>query len=598
MMVIFRQPLHIVGMLALSLLLFSSATFAAENVLQNSSFEFSGSLDELPPGWMVFAGEMGKQMWVEKGHAADGEHALIIDTGGIRNTGLRSNPIPAVPGDVYDAAVMVYATPGNRPALYLDYWNANKQRIAVKSATATQIERWETLKTSLEAPPGTEWVSIILYANAVSNPGRVILDKASLSQDMSYRVKLSTDRPDAIYALDEAVTFIIRVDQGGQPVTDMDVEWRLTNDGVAALGTGRARLIDGEARVVGRLNQPGFLRLQVTVRDSDGPKVADVAAGIAPYLIEPSMPQPDDFDAFWNEKKAALAAVPATAYLTPVNSGHPNIESFDVQVDSLGAPVSGYMARPADAAAGSLPAIITLHGAGYGGAGLGTATGWAREGVLALDINAHGIPNGQPAAYYTQLSQGKLNTYWLQGRESRETFYFLGMFLRVIRAIDFLTSKPEWDRKTLILYGTSQGGAQSLAGAGLDDRVSFFVAGVTGMADLTGTTIGRPMGWPNMADLGRLPLEQTQNILETLRYFDGVNFASRSKADGFFTVGFLDATCRPTTVYAAYNALRGEKEIYNDLFAVHENTPEAVRRMREAVHNHIAKMKLNTAALS
>ena len=50
-------------------------------------------------------------------------------------------------------------------------------------------------------------------------------------------------------------------------------------------------------------------------------------------------------------------------------------------------------------------------------------------------------------------------------------------------------------------------------------------------------------------------------------------------------------TRAPTTVYTAYNAVRGQKDIYNDLYARHENTPEAVRRMREAVLRHVQEMR-------
>ena len=98
--------------------------------------------------------------------------------------------------------------------------------------------------------------------------------------------------------------------------------------------------------------------------------------------------------------------------------------------------------------------------------------------MLALDINAHGLPNGRPDAFYTGMANGELKEYRVRGRESRETIYFLGMFLRLVRAIDFLTAQPEWDGRTVIVHGSSKGGAQSLVAAGLDSRVTFFAAGV------------------------------------------------------------------------------------------------------------------------
>ena len=71
-------------------------------------------------------------------------------------------------------------------------------------------------------------------------------------------------------------------------------------------------------------------------------------------------------------------------------------------------------------------------------------------------------------------------------------------------------------------------------------------------------------------------------ILETVRYFDNVNFAARTHAkSAFVTVGFIDTTCPPTGVYAAYNALPIQKEIFNDVKAGHTNTPEASQAMTE-----------------
>lgn len=413
-----------------------------------------------------------------------------------------------------------------------------------------------------------------------------------MHEAVTYELRVATDKPEAVYGLDEPVTFVIRLTADRVPVPQAVVRWQITTE-TGTVQTGTAPLSDGEARVTARRRDPGFIRLEATVSGPQGEVAAAAAAAVAPEQITAARPAPDDFDAFWAEQKAALSAVPLEWALTPVAPGAAGVEAFDVQVAALGAPVSGYLARPAGAEPGSLPAIITFQGAGVGGGWLGTAVEWAREGFLALNINAHGIPNGQPAAYYTELAEGPLREYWLIGRESRDTFYFKGMFLRVVRAIDFIAAQPEWDGRTLVLYGTSQGGAQALAGAGLDGRVTLVVAGVTAMADLNGWLKNRPMGWPNMGPhFAHMPPAQAVRILETLRYFDVVHFAARTAADAFFTVGFLDDTCPPWTVYAAYNALPGRKAIYNDLDAGHENTPEALRRMREAVLAHAGRRRV------
>jgi cephalosporin-C deacetylase-like acetyl esterase len=222
-----------------------------------------------------------------------------------------------------------------------------------------------------------------------------------------------------------------------------------------------------------------------------------------------------------------------------------------------GAPVSGYLARPKGAAAKSLPVLLTVHGAGV--VSSNKQVDEAAKGLLALDINAHGILNGQPKAYYEDLAKGQLNDYPNRGRESRETYYFLGMYLRLIRAMDFLTAQPEWNGKELIVYGTSQGGGQSIVAAGLDARVTAFAANVPAMCEHT----SRVCGWPRLIprDAAGVP---DPRVLETARYFDAMNFATRTKADAVFSVGFVDDVCRPTSVYAAYNNVPGRKRIINE----------------------------------
>ena len=268
------------------------------------------------------------------------------------------------------------------------------------------------------------------------------------------------------------------------------------------------------------------------------------------------------------------------------------MEAFDVQIDCLGAPVSGYYGKPQNAKPKSLPAILFVHGAGVRSANLGSVYWAEREGgMLAFDINAHGIPNGKPAAFYEQLAAGDLKDYRSVGREDREQCYFKGMFLRLIRAIDFLTEQPEWDGKTVIVYGSSQGGFQAFAAAGLDSRVTFFCAGVPAGCDHTGTSANRINGWPKLVPVDADGKPNT-TVEQVARYFDCVNFATRAKCKGAaVTVGFIDTTCPPTSVYAAYNALTIPKSIHADTLSGHTSTPAASKFMQEAALQHVREMK-------
>ncbi|MEI6536861.1 MAG: acetylxylan esterase, partial [Verrucomicrobiaceae bacterium] len=287
------------------------------------------------------------------------------------------------------------------------------------------------------------------------------------AQDIQAELSIVPDRPDAIYRQGEIATFTVRMEQNGKPM-DGEVEWTFLKNGLADKMEGVVSLQGGSASISGTLSEPGFLPAQVKCEIGGKKLQAETAAGFDPLEIKPSMPVPGDFDTFWNEKKKSLAAVPANAVLTPVKSPSPRVEVFDLKADCVGRPVSGYLARPIGAKPRSLPAMLTLHGTGVLSSDLGQSIHWASQGLLALDMNAHGLPNGQPKEFYTNLAEGDLKNYGFKGCRSRDDYYFLGMYLRLIRAIDVLTSQPEWDGRTLIVHGDSQGGQQAIAAAGLD----------------------------------------------------------------------------------------------------------------------------------
>ena len=155
--------------------------------------------------------------------------------------------------------------------------------------------------------------------------------------------------------------------------------------------------------------------------------------------------------------------------------------------------------------------------------------------------------------------------------------------VHLVRALDFLTAQPEWNGRTVIVSGSSQGGAQALVAAGLDSRMTFFVAGVPAMCDHTGFKAGRINDWPKLIPTGEQPPD---HVTEADRYYDAVNFAARTKASGIVTVGFIDTTCPPTGRYAAFNAVAGEATIVDEPLSGHAVPPRSSEAMRSAILRH------------
>ncbi|HRH97863.1 MAG TPA: acetylxylan esterase, partial [Prosthecobacter sp.] len=148
-------------------------------------------------------------------------------------------------------------------------------------------------------------------------------------------LKASTDHADALYKVGETATFTLEARQDGKPLVEGKVVCVLSKDGVQPQPPQTLNVKDGKATIIGKLDEPGFLLLRATL----GKASAMAGAGYDPLKLQPSMPVPEDFDAFWAAQKAELAKVPMKSTLTPVTSPTNAVEAFEVQIDCLGKPV-------------------------------------------------------------------------------------------------------------------------------------------------------------------------------------------------------------------------------------------------------------------
>jgi cephalosporin-C deacetylase-like acetyl esterase len=379
------------------------------------------------------------------------------------------------------------------------------------------------------------------------------------------KISVEPDRKTALYEMGDSASFTIKVTDGGKPVLAGSLSYLVDNFlDVLTPKTGVTLTAEGAVIKVAS-KKPQFLRCVVTYRPEEGKPIVTVSSvGFAVTKIKPGLPVPDDFDQFWSEQKKILGQVKMEVVMTPVAHKEAKLESFDVQVTCAGgAPVSGYFSRPREAANKTLPAILWVHGAGVRGSSLGNSRAGAREGMLSMDINAHGLPNGKPGDFYATQARGPLANYRHAGRGSRDTIYFRGMYLRIVRAIDFLVSQPQWDGKNVIVIGHSQGGGQSLVAGGIDPRVTTIAVGVPAICDHGGRESGQINGWPKLVPYDGNG-QADKKALEASRYIDAVNFASRCQAKAIMSVGFVDTVCPPSSCYAAYNLLQGEKRVVNE----------------------------------
>jgi len=364
----------------------------------------------------------------------------------------------------------------------------------------------------------------------------------------------STDKEPVAYQPDEKMTFTLQLLEDGRPLAGKILKWTRTgDDGQTAKGEAVSAAAS-PVQLSTSSGKPGFVRLEVAVFNADGSplkdaKGADVkfegGAGVQPEKLQ-GFPEPADFDAFWQRQKARLAEVPVKAALTEVASKRPAFATYDVKVDCAGGkPVSGYLTLPKDAKPKSLRAQVSFRGYSVCG-----ADPEYQDGALVFQINAHGIENGREPEYYKALAEGELKGYGFHDAENAkpETAYFNGMMLRVMRALEYVKTRPEWNGRELVASGGSQGGLQAVTAAALDRDVTRCGAYKPWCCDLDGVKLGRLRGWrPNVAD--------------GLGYYDTATMGKRVTCETFINAGLGDYVCPPSGVAVLYNNVKGPKTI-------------------------------------
>ncbi len=328
------------------------------------------------------------------------------------------------------------------------------------------------------------------------------------------------------------------------------------------LRSGELDLSAGPQRVEVRLTEPGMVFMTVT---PEGGKPSDYGAAVEPEKIGPASPRPADFDAFWERKLTEMRAIPSEPVFKLGESPDPAIEYGTFEMNHVnGTKVYGQYAKPK--ASDKLPAVLLLQWAG----GPYRLDPWwvvtrAQQGYLAFNIQPHNVPATEPDSFYAGLPAAVKNYTQVHQRD-RERNSFVEMYLRGCRAVDLITTRPDWDGKTLVLLGTSMGGQQSIAVAGLHPKVSHMIVNVPAGCDIAARPFGRSETYPFYP-------QDDAKALDVAGYIDGTHFAPNIKAMSLVAMGFVDTVCPPAGIWAAYNLIQG---------------PKRVVPLVDSPHNHLA----------
>jgi cephalosporin-C deacetylase len=265
--------------------------------------------------------------------------------------------------------------------------------------------------------------------------------------------------------------------------------------------------------------------------------------------------RPDDFEYFWKDLMGQVSQVPLEPKILP----DPLRYTEDVLVSQAtyrsldGLEIATWYSVPTKGE-GPFPAIIQLPG--YKGEP-SLRRDWGAKGVIHLMVAVRGKlrSNSQFNPGYPGLLT--------HGIDSRDTYGYRGVVADCVRGVDFLLSRPEVDHQNIYACGTSQGGGLALITSALRSEIKGGVSGYPFLCCFPESMkMLRSYPYDELSCYARANPGQLPQMMETLRYFDAVNFVEWIKCPMVVGIALEDEVCPPETSYAAYQGLGGPKELW------------------------------------
>ena len=401
----------------------------------------------------------------------------------------------------------------------------------------------------------------------------LMLDISTHAENYPYRADCLwltvPNHADWLYKTGEKAKVEVSLYRYGIP-QDVEVAYEIGPDMMPATASGKVMLKGGRATIdMGTMKTPGFLDLRLTASLGNKKYQHHVKVAFSPEQLKPYTKNPIDFDAFWQnaiEKARKEVSVERLAVSKKKVDDYCTDETdmylLKLKTDGRHS-VYGYLSMPkanSQKPNAKYPVVLCPPGAGvktikepmrnlY----------YAKNGFIRLEMDIHGLNPEMTAEQFKEISSAfdHENGYLCNGLDDKDNYYMKHVYVACIRALDYLCSLPEWDGKNVFVQGGSQGGALSLITAGLDPRVTACVANHPALSDMAGYLDNRAGGYPHFNKMNKM---LTPAKVETMAYYDVVNFARRITCPVYLTWGYNDNVCPPTTSYIVWNLITAPKE--------------------------------------
>ena len=410
-------------------------------------------------------------------------------------------------------------------------------------------------------------LAITLWLPATQSFGKGLAMKVAAK---THRRKLQTDDPvvfnatpaknDALFGKKEKIEYIIDLKNNYDSLENGKVGYTLTDLHNKVISQNSVDIkLDKKASKNLTLSipgqQPGFYKVLLTINVSDYDDTIRRVVGVDPTSIKATTSKPTDFDNFWRTTIDSLEGIPMNAKVTlqpGLSKG--KLNCYLVELQSWGnITVRAWYTVAKNAKPGrKMPVWLIVPG--YGGIGVKAIPGNEDLAVLAFNVRGQGN------------SKDRINPsregYLVTDINNRYRYIYRGAIMDVIRAVDFIATRPELDINNIVCSGGSVGGYLSIAACSLDKRIKLCSANNPVFSDYP-SLVGSG-NWPmkNIEDYAiqrHLPLNY---LLNNLQYYDLKNFTYNLHAKSLIGISLLDPLAPPYNEYVMLGNIKAKYKLF------------------------------------
>jgi len=288
-------------------------------------------------------------------------------------------------------------------------------------------------------------------------------------------------------------------------------------------------------------------------------------------------PKPADFEQYWNETMEEMESISPGLNIEYANLSIPGVRCAHLTFTGLGgARIYAKFLRPASAHPDGNPGLLSFHGYSGQSGDWSSYLNYVALGFFVVAMDCRGQAG-------ISEDSGGIQRHTLKGHIVRgayddpKTLKFRSIFSDTARLARLLMDMPEVDAGRIVATGGSQGGGLAIACSALVPEISratFFFPFLCDYKRVWELELAESGAYQEMGELVKRhdPRGEKLDLLfNNLGYVDAAHHAPNVKAKTFMATGLQDRVCPPSTQFAAYNRIAGEKS--HQFYPLHQHEP-------------------------